>query len=734
MSVFRSVTDASSSGSTSDLGYSSNLTNLEDEKGRESEQDAASSSLQDGSIAHDELFNAEELLVSRSGFLDIKDIFDKDVKMQSVMTSALLEFYCLTRAADILNSRRDPQHRQFTRDSPEVQYLGRTMYAYKSQFLSSNGFLASGLEREDLRNTRQSCLDNLDLLGVGSLNGLNLDHAHGQQSPSLPRIANNGRQLLATGKHAGPCCMRRRIFDENAEPFREFENSPYQMLSTFPSYPTGYSLDIPRPIQPVNSNSRYVVEFREIKFLGRGSFGDVHHGRNYIDGQDYAVKRIPLSHRRLEQLKFAGHNQLENIMREIRTLARLENVNIVRYYGAWLEQADIPRHDIAHDQSTNSQSIRLVSLTGEEDDQTQSFRVVFEDSVGEANSSSVSHDQGLTEFSGTPQYPGSCQSSRRGFQDGDEEDVNSTNSASHSQPSTINVTDDDIFTDGLSENRENKSRLQVQRQRQHHGLHAPAIILHIQMSLHPFSLSSYLTAHQRVNNETPSCRHCFHLIPSLRIMLDIIHGVEYLHSRKIVHRDLKPANIFLSPPDEADDESRACPTCKTEHGVDSAFYHPRIGDFGLVADISHIRDDMAYNQTAFDRNRKMHTIVGTEFYRPCNGDARVPSEPFYSIDEKLDVYALGVIFFELLYRLDTKMERQLILAQLTRNSDHRQSCLPEDFARKVDMGQMLLDGRTSVAESLTACIKGMLSMDPRERWSCQAVKIFLKEILRAVMT
>jgi hypothetical protein len=31
-------------------------------------------------------------------------------------------------------------------------------------------------------------------------------------------------------------------------------------------------------------------------------------------------------------------------------------------------------------------------------------------------------------------------------------------------------------------------------------------------------------------------RHCFHLLPSIKLVMDIVSGVEYLHSKGIVHR------------------------------------------------------------------------------------------------------------------------------------------------------------------------------------------------------
>lgn len=103
-----------------------------------------------------------------------------------------------------------------------------------------------------------------------------------------------------------------------------------------------------------------------------------------------------------------------------------------------------------------------------------------------------------------------------------------------------------------------------------------AHVLHIQMSLYPMTLSQYLSPPSSASSSTP-LRHCFHLIPTLRILLSILAGVQYIHSKGMMHRDIKPGNIFLSFP-EVVPQGRCCDA--------GNWLNPRIGDFGLVAQLA----------------------------------------------------------------------------------------------------------------------------------------------------
>jgi translation initiation factor 2-alpha kinase 3 len=89
--------------------------------------------------------------------------------------------------------------------------------------------------------------------------------------------------------------------------------------------------------------------------------------------------------------------------------------------------------------------------------------------------------------------------------------------------------------------------------------------------------------------------------------------------------------------------------------------------------------------------------VGTEFYRPGTSSR---------ISETLDVYALGVVGFELLQKFETRMERVAALTDLRRGK------FPVDFSRNVgDLGA-----------KVQHLLSDMVSVDEQKRPSCEEVK------------
>ncbi|KEQ72658.1 kinase-like protein, partial [Aureobasidium namibiae CBS 147.97] len=196
----------------------------------------------------------------------------------------------------------------------------------------------------------------------------------------------------------------------------------------------------------------------------------------------------------------------------------------------------------------------------------------------------------------------------------------------------------------------------IDTNQQRHTSSSPSLALHIQMSLYSMTLSDFLapTTYPIASDHISSLRHCFHAHSSLEILSSIIEGVEYLHSEGIVHRDLKPGNIFLAiregskPPPGALSLHNCC-SCAGQNIPRPFNISICIGDFGLVSAIARPEDTPPLVGASCK-------AVGTEIYRPYT--VTRDNSP------SLDVYALGIIAFELLHPFGTRMERHEMLHEL----------------------------------------------------------------------
>ncbi|XP_066479218.1 uncharacterized protein [Tiliqua scincoides] len=151
---------------------------------------------------------------------------------------------------------------------------------------------------------------------------------------------------------------------------------------------------------------------------------------------------------------------------------------------------------------------------------------------------------------------------------------------------------------------------------------------------------------------------------SLNKFQQIAEGVEYIHSQNVIHRDLKPANILISRDNKI-----------------------KIGDFGLAT--SGI-DDLLVART---ENR------GTKSYM-------APEQVGNKYGKKVDIFPLGLIFFELVYAFSTDNEK------FKEWENIRDSKFPQAFVREFPKEKVI--------------ISQLLSKNPAERPSATVLLNILK--------
>ncbi len=89
----------------------------------------------------------------------------------------------------------------------------------------------------------------------------------------------------------------------------------------------------------LTTTNSMINSFVDCSLIGKGGFGCVYKVKNILDDNHYALKKIKLN-----------NNTSINILNEIRILAKLDHIYIVRYYHAWIDT------DVFEDLASESES------------------------------------------------------------------------------------------------------------------------------------------------------------------------------------------------------------------------------------------------------------------------------------------------------------------------------------------------------------------------------------------
>ncbi|XP_013794487.1 eukaryotic translation initiation factor 2-alpha kinase-like [Limulus polyphemus] len=450
--------------------------------------------------------------------------------------------------------------------------------------------------------------------------------------------------------------------------------------------------------------SRYLTDFEPIQCLGRGGYGLVFEAKNKIDDCHYAVKRICLPNKKEAR---------EKVMREVKALAKLDHPGIVRYFNAWMECPPPgwqEQHKFQYDHSErftptsfNSVDSDLQPKKNETKDvnplkpftisaENKTIGFSFSNHIEEGTESinlqnslqkhvEISTTQGSIDIvfdehafdCGGALYKECSISSVEDKQDSlpfqNYQDLSTLDSSikceNTSQNNSHKSIEEEQTESGISSisnkkqiNRNLKNRsydkqsrpskLEVKSRGENSIEPEPRkLFLYIQMQLcQKESLKDWMKANNERNHEN-----------ILDIFDQIVSAVQYVHERGLMHRDLKPSNIFFS--------------------MDGTV---KIGDFGLVTGMAE--NDLhtpAGNNNSF--NQKHTDQVGTHLYM---SPEQMTGQNY---NFKVDIFSLGLIFFELLVTFPTQMERVKILLKVkqqdfpeTFNTEYHEECL---FVKKL---------------------------------------------------
>jgi eukaryotic-like serine/threonine-protein kinase len=176
-------------------------------------------------------------------------------------------------------------------------------------------------------------------------------------------------------------------------------------------------------------------------------------------------------------------------------------------------------------------------------------------------------------------------------------------------------------------------------------------------------------------SEHEARRGPFSAAEGVPLLIQICHGLQHAHELRIIHRDLKPENIMLVP--LADEQAGGGPA-----------YRAVVMDFGLA------KERRAGSELA--KLTATGIVLGTpEFMSP----EQIRGKP---LDGRSDVYALGVLAFELFtgqLPFPGKSAQETMIARL-RGQPVRLRTVRADFPARVE-----------------AVIHQALAMDPAQRFA-----------------
>jgi translation initiation factor 2-alpha kinase 4 len=190
---------------------------------------------------------------------------------------------------------------------------------------------------------------------------------------------------------------------------------------------------------------------------------------------------------------------------------------------------------------------------------------------------------------------------------------------------------------------------------------------------------------------------------NFKFFTQIIEGIKHVHRQGIIHRDLKPANVFI-----------------TGEGV------LKIGDFGLARAIDKEDTKKITNvANAISNHFAASSPMSSKMLRSSMKKKHRPSlsikvgTPLYLspeqaegnfYDEKVDIFSIGLILFELCDKLTTNHQKIMSFANL------RRGILPQEVEDNMKHETAILKKLVQNDHSKRPSAQKILKMDEYKAW------------------
>ncbi|CAI5696843.1 unnamed protein product [Oreochromis niloticus] len=442
------------------------------------------------------------------------------------------------------------------------------------------------------------------------------------------------------------------------------DNSPEDLAVDFASsvIPRSHILNAPfSSVLQHRQISRFVSEFEELQLLGKGAFGAVIKVQNKLDGCYYAVKRIQVN---------PASKQFRRIKGEVTLLSRLNHENIVRYYNAWIERHELPTTGVL----SNTDSSEPVSSADKAPQRKNAPQRLNElglpDDVEDiapppALSSSVEWSTSI-ERSSSARCSGRQSSDDEDDDDDDDDDDEEDVFGASFLPSNSDSRSDIIFDNG-DESMDEMSKVEPSKRPVSDTTESTESDRHLITAHYLYIQMEYCeksTLRDTIDQGLHQDQNRL-----WRLFREILDGLAYIHEQGMIHRDLKPVNIFLDSQD-----------------------HVKIGDFGLATDHPanvaagkfEVEESSSAVVAKLDPTGNMTGMVGTALYV----SPEVQGNTKATYNQKVDLFSLGIILFEMSYRpMTTGAERITVLSQLREEP----IIFPEDFTLREQGTQRVIE-------------------------------------------